>query len=204
MSRIARPKQPRRAVAIVGDGQTERIYFSDVRDTDRPQNLSIFPDYPRKIGSYQGVLDRAIELAEDYDKVYALIDLDKVISDNQFASYTKAKATAQSKGIIVLENNPCFEMWLLVHFTNTGQLFNSCSEVSKLLKSPDRLPNYNKSEKFLRNARLYNSCKLRISQYAIANAKLLEKDRAQKDPLFPRAETFRFFEWYLAQENGSK
>lgn len=204
MSRIARPKQLKSTVAIVGDGQTERIYFSDVRDTDRPKNLSIFPDYPRKIGNYQGVLNRAIELAADYDKVYALIDLDKVMSDKQLAAYTKAKSTAQSQGVIVLENNPCFEMWLLVHFVNTGQLFNSCGDVSRLLRSPDKIPSYDKSEKFLRNARLYNSYKHRISEYAIANARLLEKDRAQKDTSFPRAETFRFFEWYMEQKNHSK
>ena len=204
MSRITRPKQSRQTVAIVGDGQTERIYFADVRDTDRPENLSIFPDYPRKIGSYRGVLARAIELVKEYDSVYALIDLDKVISDNQFEAYTKAKSDAQNNGVIVLENNPCFEMWLLVHFLNTGRLFNYCNDVTKLLRSKDKIPNYEKSERFLRNAGLYSNYKDRIRRCAIVNAKLLEKNRAQKDPLFPRAETFRFFEWYLEQPNASK
>ncbi len=101
-----RPQQQRFSVAIVGDGQTERIYFSDVRDTDRPSNLAIFPDYPRKIGNYQGVLDRAIALAENYNRVYALIDMDTVIRGNQQAAYNQAKTGAQAAGVIVLENNP--------------------------------------------------------------------------------------------------
>ena len=110
MPRPLRKQELRYTVAIVGDGQTERIYFSDVRDTDRPANLSIFPDYPRKIGNYKGVIDRAVALAEDYSRVYALIDLDKIIQDDQQAPYMKAKAAAEAKGIIILENNPCFEI----------------------------------------------------------------------------------------------
>jgi len=187
----------RPAVAIVGDGHTERIYFLDVRDTDRPANLSIFPDYPRKIGHYKGVIDRALALTENYDRVYALIDMDKIIRDNQQNAYTADKAAAKTRGVIVLENNPCFEIWLLVHFIYTGRLFNNCMEVARQLRRNDRIPNYNKSEKFLQNARLYNSYKHLLCQQAISNAKQLENDRNDHDILFPRAQIFYFFEWYF-------
>lgn len=192
-----RPQQQRYTVAIVGDGQTERIYFSDVRDTDRPSNLAIFPDYPRKIGNYQGVLNRAISLSEHYSRVYALIDMDTVIRGNQQVAYNQAKNAAQAVGVIVLENNPCFEIWLLLHFLHTGRLFNNCNEVSTGLRRNGRIPNYDKSEKFLLNARLYKTYKDRIQQFAIPNAILLENNRADQDQLFPRAETFRFFGWYF-------
>jgi hypothetical protein len=129
MSRNIKSRVAKETVAIVGDGQTERIYFADVRDTDRPANLSIFPDYPRKLGSYQGVLERALTLKADYDKVFALIDMDKIIQDNRMAAYQQDKANAEASGVIVLENNPCFEIWLLLHFVYTGRLFNSCAEV---------------------------------------------------------------------------
>ena len=89
MARAFKQQPQRNTVAIVGDGQTERIYFSDVRDTDRPANLSIFPDYPRKIGNYKGVLDRAKSLVGNYNRIYALIDVDKIIHDNQQAAYTQ-------------------------------------------------------------------------------------------------------------------
>ncbi len=82
-------------------GQTERIYFANVRDTDRPANLSIFPDYPRKIGSYGGVLDRAIKLLEKgCNRVYALIDIDKIIDERKVAEYYQAKLMAENKGIL--------------------------------------------------------------------------------------------------------
>jgi hypothetical protein len=200
MARPNKRKQQRHTVAIVGDGQTERIYFSDVRDTDRPANLSIFPDYPRKIGNFKGVLDRALSLIESYDRVYALIDRDKIIQDSQQAAYNREKATVEAAGIIVLENNPCFETWLLLHFLHIGRLFANCSEVSGQLRMNGRIPNYNKSERFLRNVRLYKTYKSRLAEHAIPNARRLEINRADQNQLYPRAETFRFFEWYL--ENG--
>lgn len=198
MARVPKRNQKQRnTVAIVGDGQTERIYFSDVRDTDRPPNLTIFPDYPRKIGNYKGVLERAIALKDNYDRVYAIIDMDKVLQDSQQRSYTQDKDKALAVGVIVLENNPCFEMWLLLHFINTGKLFTNCNEVIGKLRHKGCIPNYDKSEKFLQSVRLYKTYKSLLDKQAIPNAKHLENNREGRDPQFPRAETFRFFEWYL-------
>lgn len=200
MGRPVKKQPARRAVAIVGDGETERIYFSDMKDTDRPANLSIFPDYPRKIGSYTGVLERAIQLKDNYDDVYALIDMDKVIHDRQTNAYYRDKSKAEAAGVIVLENNPCFEMWLLLHFIKTAKLFNSCSDVSVQLKKAGRIPGYSKSEKFLSSARLYGKYKGELVENAIPNAKALEAGREGKDGLYPRAEVYRFFEWYISNK----
>ncbi len=202
MARSTRQQPARRTVAIVGDGETERIYFADVRDTDRPANLSIFPDFPRKLGSYAGVLDRAIQLKKnDYDLVYALIDMDKVIQDRQKNAYYKAKAAAEAAGVIVLENNPCFEIWLLLHFIKTAKLFNNCSEVSVQLQKDGRISGYSKSEKFLSSARLYGNYKDELIRLAMPNARFLEVKREVQDDLYPRAEVFKFFEWYLGRHN---
>lgn len=199
MARAFHRKPYRKTVALVGDGQTERIYFANVRDTDRPDNLSIQPDYPRRIGSYAGVLNRALQIADDYDHVFALIDLDKVYQDNQYAQYLAAKAVAQTAGVTVLENNPCFEIWLLLHFVPTGKLFGDCDEVVNELRKGGRIPGYEKSEKFQYAAKLYGNYKQQLIASALPNARLLEKNREHADHLFPRAETFRFFEWYFNQ-----
>ena len=195
--RRAIPRLPKETVAIVGDGQTERIYFADVRDTDRPANLTIFPDYPKRIGSYSGVLERAIALKNDYDKVYALIDLDKVIQDRQIAEYQRSKILAERAGVIVLENNPCFEIWLLLHFEHTGRLFSNCQEVVNLLDHPQRIPGYTKEQRFQAANRLYQTYKTQLQQTAIPNAERLESGRDQQDALYPRAEIFKFFKWYF-------
>jgi hypothetical protein len=66
-----------------------------------------------------------------------------------------------------------------------------------------RIPNYDKSEKFLKNVRLYKNYKTRLTEYALPNARRLENKRAEQDQLYPRAETFRFFEWYLGNGNNN-
>jgi len=199
---VARAKkglQTRYSVAIVGDGETERIYFDNVRDADRPDNLKIFPDAPKKIGTYRGVLTRAEQLKDDgYDKVYALIDMDKVISDRQQAAYQTAKSAARAKGVIVLENNPCFEVWLLMLFRYTTKLFKDCDSVSAELK--EHIPGYNKSEKFIVGAKLYEKFKDQIIKQGIPNAKKLEANREMQDELYPRAQAYEFFEWYFRRE----
>jgi len=205
MARISSiPQKQRFSVAVVGDGQTERIYFSDLIDTDRPSNLTIFPDYPRKIGNYKGVLERAKILSSDYDQVYALIDMDKVIKENQKKEYENDKKISQKLKVIVLENNPCFEIWFLLHFLQTSKLFKNCNEVVSELMKPKGIINYRKNEKFLLRAHLYKNLKERIGNHAIPNAKLLEQNRSDHDQLFPRSETFRFFEWYFKMHPAVK
>jgi hypothetical protein len=196
MARTRRPQPKKYTVAIVGDGQTERIYFADVRDTDRPDNLTILPQQPRTIGNYEGVLDRATALVEDYDCVYALIDMDKILQDKQDNTYEAAKTKALKAGVIVLENNPCFEMWILLHFENTARAFNDCASVEKRIRD-HYIANYDKSQRFLVSKRLYHSYKDRIQSHAIPNSALLERDRAEKSKFFPRAEIYKFFDWYL-------
>lgn len=197
MGRNPKNRPVRDTVALVGDGQTERIYFGDVRDVYRPTSLTIQPDYPRKLGSYKGVLDRATALKNDsFNHVFALIDMDKIIQENRTTEYQHAKATAERAGVIILENNPCFEIWLLLHFVHTGRLFSNCSDVVTELRK--HIPDYTKGEKFLNSTGLYRNYKKQLAETAIANAKKLEIDRAAQDALYPRAETFRFFEWYFA------
>lgn len=124
--------------------------------------------------------------------------MDKVIGDNKQAAYQSDKKAAEAKGIIVLENNLCFEIWLLLHFMHTGKPFTGCGQVALELKKPHRIPYYDKTEKFLRRARLYHTYKTALREKAIHHAKRLEKDRQHQDLLFPRAQTYAFFEWYFA------
>ena len=175
-------RQVRYTVALVGDGFTESIYFSDFRDTERPVGLRVIPDFPGRIGSFAGVLERAIELKEDYDRVYAMIDMDAVIAQQQMQVYRQQKINAERAGVIVLENNPCFEIWLLLHFERTGRLFQNCNQVVTALRR--HIPGYHKGLRFAEAARLFFNLRDRIPQ-AIGNAKLLEEDRQGHDPLYP-------------------
>jgi hypothetical protein len=196
MRRNTGRRRARYTVALVGDGFTESIYFSDLRDTLRPERLHIAPEFPGRFGSYAGVLDRAIELTENYSRVYAMIDMDAVIAQQQTAAYLQHKGNAERQGVIVLENNPCFEIWLLLHFIRTGRLFQNCGQVVSALRR--HMPGYSKNLKYAEAARLFASLHDRLPQ-AIENAGILEENRDEHDALYPRAEVFRFFEWFRDQ-----
>jgi hypothetical protein len=178
MRRNVGRRQVRYTVALVGDGFTESIYFTDFRDTERPSGLHVIPDFPGRIGSFAGVLDRAIQLKVDYDRVYAMVDMDSVIAQQQLAAYGQQKTIAEREGVAVLENNPCFEMWLLLHFERTGRLFQNCNQVVTALRR--YIPGYNKGLKFVEAARLFFSLQDRLPQ-AILNAQLLEENRQEYD-----------------------
>jgi hypothetical protein len=208
MARSSKHLQVRARVAVVGDGETEKVYFSNVKDTDRPADIDLFPSLPRRSGSYRDVLAQAQALAPDYMRVFALIDMDTVITDGHEPAYQVARATAEAAGIIVLENNPCFEIWLLLHFVRTGRPFANCDQVVAELRQADRVGGYEKSQRFLVRAGLYSRYRHLIETQAIPNAEFLENDRAGRTNRFPRAETFRFFRWYFSEnrlqllENG--
>lgn len=197
MARIPKLRKAKPRVALVGDGETEQIYFANVKDTDRPADLDLFPTLPRKKGTFQQVLNRAMELAPDYTKVFALVDMDAVVSDGHLKAYGIAKHAAQCAGVIVLENNPCFEIWFLLHFVHTGRSFTRCGEVEAELKRPGRIPEYAKTKAFLTRAALYANYKTVLQSRAIPHARLLENNRPVGNDRFPRAQVYQFFEWYF-------
>jgi hypothetical protein len=192
-----RPAKPR--IAIVGDGETEKIYFADIKDTDRPGDIDLFPTLPAKKGNYTKVLGTACALAEEYTLVYALIDKDKVIDDGTGKEYLTARRVAEEKGVVVLEISPCFEFWLLLHFVSTSRSFTRCDEVVDELRKPGRIPGYEKSQKYLVKARLYANLKDRLP-HAIKAAKLLEKKRPDENARYPCAGLYVFFDWYLSPD----
>lgn len=105
--------------------------------------------------------------------------------------------------MVILENNPCFEIWILLHFLPTGRLFSNCENVITEIRKIDQLANYQKGERFLTGARLYERYKQELHENAIPNARRLEIGRQDHSDRYPRAEIFRFFEWYIEWESHS-
>ncbi|MDV6217850.1 RloB family protein [Flavitalea sp. BT771] len=198
MARIPKQKTAKPRVAMVGDGETEKIYFSDMKDTDRPGDIDFFPELPMKTGSYENVINKALSIVGYYSAVFALIDMDTVISDGKEQAYRTAKNRAEKAGIVVLEMNPCFEIWPLLHFARTSRSFINCGQVADELKRADRIPDYEKTQRFLVRARLFATYRDRIVAHAIPAARQLETNRPDGNKRYPRAEVFRFFEWYFA------
>ena len=114
-------RNPLPRVLIVCEGtRTEPGYFHDLRHTERiPIELEISPG-----GVPKTLVERAVELkntakkdaksAQDenllYDEVWCVFDID------EHPAVPDAKQQARDNGIELAISNPCFELWILLHF----------------------------------------------------------------------------------------
>lgn len=186
--------------AIVGDGYSEKLYFEQLKAVEQLKNLQIKPDLPNKSGkgaTFMRVLNKAHELhTEGYDRVYCLIDFDVILHENKVDLYRKEKAKLEKKGIIVLECNPCFELWYLLHFKKTTKTFSNCESVVSEIRNTTDFKDYSKEQLFQRN--MYKLLQPYITN-AVENALFLEKNRDIMGMNYPRAEVFKIISHILEE-----
>ena len=127
-----------------------------LKRNERSINVDLKPEIPQRkklVDQYQKV----IELSNDYDKVFWIIDLDVINSETRKAK--KGTKTAlqefkhyydeikkEFKNIIVIINNPCLEFWILLHFETTSRYFDTCEgATTKLMRY---LADYEKTQSY--------------------------------------------------------
>jgi hypothetical protein len=198
MSRNRKPIKPtNKRIAVVGDGQTEKIYFDKLKEVEGLRNVSLKPDLPKSVGSYKGVFDKAESLyTEGYDEVYCLIDMDKVLSDNTLAKYLTDKKRIEKKGIIVFESNPCIEFWFLLHFVRTTKPFANCESVEKELQK--YIPNYAKNQQYLVQSNIYKTLKPNLLN-AFENAKWIEENQIKNEHNSSKSEAYKLIKILLPE-----
>jgi hypothetical protein len=198
MSRNRKSIKPtNKRIAVVGDGQTEKIYFDKLKEVEGLRNVSLKPDLPKNVGSYKGVFDKAESLyAEGYDEVYCLIDMDKVLSDNTLAKYLTDKKRLEKKGIIVFESNPCIEFWFLLHYVRTTKPFSNCESVEKELQK--YMPNYAKNQQYLVQSNIYKTLKPKLLN-AFENGKWIEENQIENDFDSSKSEVYKLIKILLPE-----
>jgi hypothetical protein len=135
-------KAPYDVILIVCEGaKTEPNYFTELKKAFRLSNANV-----RICGRGSdplNVVDFAIETfrrEQEFDRVYCVFDRDRHTTYN--AALDKVRRTRLGKGskIFAIPSVPCFEFWLLLHFTYTTRPFDApagdsiCSEVIEELK----------------------------------------------------------------------
>jgi len=145
-------KAPYDVVLIVCEGaKTEPNYFTELKNAFRLSNANV-----RICGRGSdplSVVDFAIETFRrepEFDRVYCVFDRDRHTTYS--AAIDKVKRTRLGKGskIFAIPSVPCFEFWLLLHFTYTTKPFDApagdsvCAGVIKELKK--HLPAYRKGQ----------------------------------------------------------
>ncbi|WP_201616117.1 RloB family protein [Psychrobacter urativorans] len=136
-------------ILIVCEGEkTEPYYFNNLINYHKlnTANINVVGDCD---SAPIRVLERAKELYEEskdtipYDKVYCVFDKDSHSTYLQTLNIIKQILPLEI--FIAITSIPCFEYWILLHFTDTTKSYNNYREVSQDLKI--FLPLYEKKNK---------------------------------------------------------
>ena len=134
-------RQRYKKVLIVCEGEkTEPNYFNALKDRYQLNSVTISGESgssPASVLKYAKQRYRESKEAGDaFDKVFCVFDQDQ---HETYASTLQAIRKAKPKGVFqAIPSVPCFEYWLLLHFTYTTKPYDSetpCTQVLHDLKS---------------------------------------------------------------------
>ena len=154
----------KRSIAIIGEGETEWFYFESLRIARRyPFKLS--PGFPQH-ADIEHILKLAkAKLAEHYDYVVCLIDMDRLYEKPpEIRKYQSFKSRKENRDIMFIETSPCTEFWFLLHFLpdNTVRRFQNYDQLIPELRK--YMPGYEKTKHYFIRTKLYD--------YLVANGSL--------------------------------
>ncbi|MEE1799833.1 RloB family protein [Streptomyces sp. JV176] len=124
---------------MCGSKETERQYLQGLRDHLRNPAVSVVVRgkacSPTQLVAYacgQRDLNRG-----GYDEVWCVFDVD------EYPDVAAASDAARRRGIKVAVSNPCFELWLLLHFTDHHAFVDTYRKLLPLLQK--HVPGYDKT-----------------------------------------------------------
>lgn len=169
-------RSPYDRVLIVCEGEkTEPNYFKALID-DLQLNTANIVVAKNTVGSSpHSIVDFALrEYRKDkeYNRVYCVFDKDRHISYDHALDKIRRARLGKSHLLLATTSVPCFEFWLLLHFTYTSKQFDTgpgsiCANVISDLKT--YLPDYEKG-----NMDTYTATKEKL-EAAIINCKKIKK-----------------------------
>lgn len=176
----------RKSIAIIGEGQTEKLYFNVIRSKLRYDIRVEKAEHP-DTNSIAVLAEKLIR--EDYDYVVCLIDMDRLLRNNRERTvYNQAREKLDrivrdmdpQPRVMFVESNPCTEMWFLLHFISGGIVRRYESYAELLPELRRYVPGYDKTIKYLRGKDLYEKLAADSNtERAIRNAESLCRRRKQ-------------------------
>ena len=188
--------------AVVVDGQTEFWYLQMLKRNERNIKVDIKPEIPQK-KKLSEQYTKVLELSDDYDKVFWILDFDVILSESANAKNNKQKPIdlfleyksaieAKYKNIAIIINQPCLEFWFLIHFEHIAAQFSNCESAIKKLKK--HLTDYQKTERYFtkQDNDIYLKLKIQLPTAKSNSKKMASFDRAS--PYSGLTEMYKLFE----------
>lgn len=134
-------------ITIIGEGATERYYFSHLKRlrgynyTCKPRNFT-----EQTFDEMQKQIDRV--LADDGIAVCVFdVDVTRTRLAEKIKYEDMRRKYANNSSVILCDSMPSIEFWFLLHYLNTNRYFATSDEVIAVLRR--YMPNFNKHQSFL-------------------------------------------------------
>lgn len=168
-----------RTILLVVEGETEQIYFSQVRADKRVTGVTIVPRLA-KHSSVAHILKTALDEYREqiYDEIWCVFDRDTIVRDGLGEQTEQLLLQAMEKGIRFAQSYPSFEAWFYLHFAIPQPHY--MSQFSLIEDFRQFVPRYGKVQAWLSCGELYSLLKVR-EQSAMENSRIL-RQRNQEHP----------------------
>lgn len=184
------------------DGETELCYLNMLKRHERDLIVNIIPQIPQRkklLEQYNIVLEAS---KNEYTKVFWIVDLDTIIKETKetqkrghtpLQAFLRYKEKLEKTGnVVVIVNNPCIELWFLLHYIPTSKYFKNCAEAEDMLKK--HITNYEKTRTFLTKEGndIYKRLKPNLNN-ALQNARAIG-DFEERNPQKTVCEMYKLFD----------
>lgn len=121
----------RKTIRIICEGKTEKKYFLSMKK-ECSIRIELKPELNSGKREPSQILDAALRLKQDSDQpdVCCVYDLDVILNDDrEKRRYQEYRKKAAENGVLVFESFPCFEIWILLHFTDACGSETDCPDL---------------------------------------------------------------------------
>ena len=179
MPRKTAKLHPHKTILLVVEGETEQIYFSQVRADRKISGITIVPRLA-KHSSVKHILKTALSEYEEhiYDEIWCVFDRDTIVRDGLSEDTTVLLEEARAKGIKFAQSYPSFEVWFFLHFALPQPHY--LSQFSLIEDFRQFVPRYGKEQAWLACGDLFAKLKP-LEKNAMENSEAL-RTRNEESP----------------------
>jgi hypothetical protein len=187
---------------FIVDGPTEKWYLEDYFKQHQPRNhYSFSPDFN---GSWKKNIQTIKDKLKEFENVYWIVDLDVILKEEAEKKkggksplgyfISEYKLLSKKKNVKIFVNNPCFEYWILLHFSFKVLTSTKCGDIQPELGKIKAIEGYTKTERYYKNSRITLVERLNVGlSNAIINAKKLGQFDVD-NPYKPVSEIYKLIE----------
>lgn len=168
--------QSNTTILLVLEGQTEQLYFSEMRIIERIPGITIIPKMAQHSDLFHVLKNAKTENETGaYDSVWCVFDTDTLITNKISPELTELIENCKNAGINFADSFPSFEIWFLLHYEMPKLTYNNQNEVIKSLLK--HISDYSKERRWIESKQLYSFLR-DLQDLAIKRSKVLEEKKS--------------------------